>query len=217
MAEVDANFEGVFNPLTSGYQGIPPEELIGGSANNASLMISHLNHIFRQLVAQSLHFHYRTSVNGPAGRLTRRAEGSGDQFGTTEEFITNPVMGMVMNESQARLAAKCFVHTAAGGAVMYLDPIDTRIVYIWGKSRILPKDPGSIASKMSLFADSSLTRQREADLNPGRLSSAPLLASRDSLVLRWWEPIKGRIPNQVEGRKYYGIDIQDADSHGSSI
>ncbi|KAH8893091.1 hypothetical protein GQ53DRAFT_718706 [Thozetella sp. PMI_491] len=195
---LDTNLEGIFAALVRGYQAQPAEEIIGG--RNATRMIGSLNHLFRQMVAQSLHFNYRASLSRPrASTRRRRAETTG-AFGTTSVFVEGPAAGVLLDAAQTRLV-QSDISTRLLQALLVVFVLCTALVCILtGDSRVVPKNPGSLAARMSLFADGDIPRRiAEWSSLPERHS---LLEEGESFTLGWWYPGGNR-----EEKKYYGIGV----------
>lgn len=183
-----------FIALTQGYQGVPLQELVG-SGNTETLLVK-MEHLYRQLVAQNIHFEYRSPIS---------SDNSSGVPGL-DDFLADALdpsfNGTVVDSTQYRLS-QSVISTRILEVALLLMSICAVISWIFTPSkRILPRDPGSIAAKMSLFAGSELLEklaEESAHVDNKRFKQ---ILEGYTLSLGWWDV--------GEGKKRYGIDIGKA-------
>ncbi|KKY26398.1 hypothetical protein UCDDS831_g01473 [Diplodia seriata] len=194
------SLDSLFESVVFGYQGIPFEEIYG--PQNVDKLIGALNSRFQELIALELHTDYRIPLN--ASTLS-----SPDLPPAVASMLTN-IQGSIVNDNHMRLFQNA-VSTRILEGVLSAMVVCAIIHFILApNTKILPKDPGSIAAKMSLFVDSQMLAQMaEATGEPGngangreRLRDA---FKGQTFSLGWWGGGEGG------GTRRFGIDVGKAD------
>jgi hypothetical protein len=133
------NVDAFFTALSRGMQGTPLPELTG--RNNVDRMISRINQLYQQLVAQSLHFNFRQSIASMTA--------GGGVLGLTPKQIE----GSVRSAAHTRLVQNALPTRSLECLLLILVFCEVASFWLVGKSRGLPVDPGSLAGKMSLLVE----------------------------------------------------------------
>ncbi|KAL1616575.1 hypothetical protein SLS54_008310 [Diplodia seriata] len=196
----NTSLDSLFQSVVFGYKGIPFEEIYG--PQNVDRLIGALNSRFQEFIAQALHMNYRIPLN--TSTLS-----SPDLPPEVASMLTN-IQGTIVDDNHMRLFQNA-VSTRILEGVLAAMVVCAIIHFILApNTKILPKDPGSIAAKMSLFADSQMLAQMpEATGEPGngangreRLRDA---FKGQTFSLGWWGGGEGG------GTRRFGIDVGKAD------
>ncbi|KAF6811528.1 hypothetical protein CSOJ01_05661 [Colletotrichum sojae] len=198
-----SNVGGLFESLCFGRDGVPIEDLV--QPEQLDRLTQRMESVYQGLTAQSLNINCRTDV----------ADGK-----PLENGFVPVVNGTIYDGSRLRLIQS---------------PVSTRILEVLflsmllcacvvfllsGPARILPKNPGSIARRMSLLADSTILNYM-TDYSGASSSSASFKEEKGSSVveneigqdeffdgdvfsLGWW--------HTGEGKSRYGVDLGLADN-----
>ncbi|KAL1637331.1 hypothetical protein SLS58_009340 [Diplodia intermedia] len=196
----NTSLDDLFESVVFGYQGIPIEEIYG--PQNVDRLIGALNSRLQELIALELHTDYRIPLNASA-------LSSPDLPPAVASMLTN-IQGSIVDDNHMRLFQNA-VSTRILEGVLAAMVVCAIIHFILApNTKILPKDPGSIAAKMSLFADSQMLAQMpEAAGGPGNGASGRECL-RDAFKgqtfsLGWWGGGEGG------GTRRFGIDVGKAD------
>ncbi|KAB2569277.1 hypothetical protein DBV05_g12049 [Lasiodiplodia theobromae] len=138
--------------LVNGTGGMPLREFVG--RENVDGFRGRVEELYGIYIAQVLHTYYRRStLEGDAG-------GVGDD-GVAAQFAAEPINGTVVDGARMRLVQNAVSTRILEGLLAAMLVCGAVACVLEGRTRILPKDPGSIAAKMSLFADGEVWRDRE--------------------------------------------------------
>jgi hypothetical protein len=206
------NFDSFFNALIFGYQGIPVEELMGGGNRNVSStaqrMMDRMQHLYAQLVAQSLHFNFRVPVNNGTGGKSTRATSLTPGLAT----------GTLVDSSRTRLLQSS-VSTRILEALLVIMLACALTTFLLNKrARILSTSPGSLAARMALLAESKILTRLWSPDNNNDPDYKTVFTRDDRFALGWWSDSGGRTSTlklasseYKQGHEYYGIDLVQTD------
>ncbi|KAF4535915.1 uncharacterized protein LTHEOB_12441 [Lasiodiplodia theobromae] len=137
--------------LVNGTGGMPLREFVG--RENVDGFRGRLEELYGIYIAQVLHTYYR--------RSTLDGDGGDDRDdGAAARFAAEPINGTVVDGARMRLVQNTVSTRILEGLLAAMLVCGAVACVLEGKTRILPKDPGSIAAKMSLFADGEVWRDR---------------------------------------------------------
>lgn len=137
--EYFSNAHGFFEALSFGRDGVPLQEL--SRPEQLDRMMQRMESVYQTLTAQSLNINYRTEV------------GEGKPL---ENGFVPVVNGTIFDGSRLRLVQSPVSTRILEGLFLSMLLCACVIFLLSGPARILPKNPGSIASRMSLLADSTI-------------------------------------------------------------
>lgn len=156
-------------------------------------------------IAQVLHTYYRRST------LDDGTDDAGDDP-TTAHFAADPINGTVVDGARMRLVQNAVSTRILEGLLVAMLVCGALACVLEGKTRILPKDPGSIAAKISLFADGEVWRDREVveelwEEERVERRREELLKGRVFRMDWWGEGEAGVGGDGVEaGKRRFGVD-----------
>lgn len=185
----DTSVDPFFAAVVLGAGGVPLADLLGPA--NAPTLAARAQQVYGRIAAQDVHFHFRRALAAPGVRasfafdVAGGAALSGSVTTTADRLVQSAGATRVLEALLAAMAACATVHFAVA----------------WG-ARILPKDPGSVAARMSLFAGSGVVRRLVGD--EGGLERA---FEGEVVRLGWWE-------GGVGERARFGIDVGSAGRSG---
>ncbi|TPX12840.1 uncharacterized protein E0L32_006720 [Thyridium curvatum] len=165
-----------FTMATVGRDGTPLGQLMG--RDNAGRMLRTMNHLFAQLCAQTLGLVYRVPMAAVGATSTAASARRRQEGGNLPSSSSNPLTAAAAAESVPGAdlpRAAAATGTLLGGATrLEQSSVSTRILEglllgmavaaaasfaLGGGVRVLPKNPGSLAARMSLLADSELVER----------------------------------------------------------
>ncbi|CCF41405.1 hypothetical protein CH063_00395 [Colletotrichum higginsianum] len=195
-----------FQALTTGKDAVPLAEIANVEAVNETM--AKMNRLYQILVAQSVSEHFRSGVPGD---------------GTVPNGFLPVVDGDIIDVSRVRLLQSPISTRILEGLLLTMLACSLVVFALAGPAGILPKNPGSIASRMSLLANSTLLDHMDTadDFGTSRscikgkdgVTVVETEADRqeffgeDTLSLGWWHSADGG-----NSGSRYGIDIGLADS-----
>ncbi|KAB2569036.1 hypothetical protein DBV05_g12288 [Lasiodiplodia theobromae] len=169
-----------FQAVVWGFEGTPIEELVG--EENVPRVLEKAERTYRQIIAQNLNEYFR---------IPESTTSAGSSFNAT--ITDSSELRLVQNAVSTRLLEGILLFMAICAGVSF---------FLERSTQILPKNPASIASAMSLFADSDFLQivSQELSMPDGekRLHDGILKESR--FRLGWWD--------MGTARERFGIDIE---------
>lgn len=202
--------------LVNGTGGMPLADGFVGR-HNIDKFRARLEHVYAIYIAQVLHTYYRRSTDDDVGSW------AGQGAAATAHFAADPVNGTVIDGARLRLVQNGISTRILEALLAIVLACGAVACILEGKTRILPKDPGSIAAKMSLFADGEVWRAREVveELGDGEVGEKRRDELLEGWVFRmgWWD---GREEREFEGdgragNKRFGVDATRLSvRHGSA-
>lgn len=190
----------LFEHLSNDTYGPVSTDIVGIA--NVDKLIDRVDYLYRIWAAQHLNLHRRPANLTPPANTTTNPDAM--HFRTDEYYgtITNGThMRLVQNEVSTRILQGLLITMALCVVVScILEP----------HTKILPKDPGSIASKMSLFADGEVWKnipEGAEKWNDEEIEKRGLLRGV-VLKMGWWG---GDGEGEEEeggggGRRWFGVD-----------
>jgi hypothetical protein len=189
-----------FTALTTGYEGIPADELIGADPIRIARMLRRIEHVYAQMTAQGLNFNQRAPMQ-PAGSNTSTGMARDSNISSVRVFASEPAeASMVVNET-FRLVQNGISTRILQGLLAALTACCIASAVMAGRPPDLPMSPGSIAGRMQLLAGSDLLErlQRLGAEQPGwGLDRIRTYFGNETFALGWWSR---------EGDDRYGIDM----------
>ncbi|GME65618.1 hypothetical protein CH63R_03176 [Neofusicoccum parvum] len=197
QSDYTENEDTFFHTLTTAYQAIPISELLHNSAENIDAVLRRMNHLYRQLAAQQLHFNQRT----PLALLNASTASPGS---TTSAALASPFPATAVNPTRTRLVQNAVSTRLLEGLLLALALC--ALLYFaldggaGGGARVLPIDPGSVGARMALFAGSGLVGR----LREGGGGVEEVLGGKgfegERFRLGWWDESEG-------GGRRFGVDV----------
>ncbi|KAH7063103.1 hypothetical protein B0J12DRAFT_694038 [Macrophomina phaseolina] len=174
---------------TLGQDGVPAADLVGPA--NADRLIARLEKVYAQMLSQAYHFAYRESVASPGIGASFAFDILAPPFNGTitankERLVQSAVATKIIESILAVMAACAVLHCAL----------------TWGEERVVPRDPGSVAAKMSFWAGSEVVKRIAAAIEFGEKDWKECFEG-EVLGLRWWE----REGEDGTGGRGFGIDV----------
>lgn len=198
-ASVSNTIDPFFEALVFGRDGVPIEELVG--EEKVPRLIEAMRHQYAQIAAQTFRFAYRSEA------LVPKASAPADGDDTATEMLLPGEAALLANltatveNDRTRLRLKQSAISTRILEVLLLLMVVCAVaslVLTRGAVRILPKEPGSVASKMSLLAGSKfLDILRETEQTTEREAARRFNA--DEFSLGWWDG--------PQGESRFGVDI----------
>lgn len=182
-----------FQAVVWGFEGTPIEELVG--EENVPRVLEKAERTYRQVVAQNLNEYFRIPASATA---------AGNSFNAT--VIDSSELRLVQNAVSTRLLEGILLFMAICAGVSF---------FLERSTRILPKNPASIASAMSLFADSDLlqTISQELSMPDGEKRLQDGVLKESHFRLGWWDVgtarERFRIDIERPGESHLRIDDQE--------
>ncbi|GME57882.1 hypothetical protein GTA08_BOTSDO01504 [Neofusicoccum parvum] len=184
----------LFQAVLWGRDGVPVAEVEG--EQGVERLLAGMRRRYAQVVAQAWRFGYRSADVVPSAD-----GGAGTEISTVEAALLAGLEAVVVDgETRLRLV-QSRVSTALLEAALLLMVGCAVVGLVVGREevRVLPRDPGSVASKMSLLAGSGLVeRVREGGWKGGEKDVARRLDGEE-FGLGWWD---GR-----GGGRRFGVDV----------
>ncbi|KAF6820834.1 hypothetical protein CMUS01_11497 [Colletotrichum musicola] len=138
---LDVNVDQFHVAVFDGKGGRPIEQLATPDATPE--MIERMNWIHSVLLAQGLNEHYRSHAPGPGSPVNDHISAAN---------------GSLVDKSPVRLMQSAISTRILEGLLLAMLMCSVVVSCLSGPADILPKNPGSIASRMSLLADSTILR-----------------------------------------------------------
>ncbi|EOD47958.1 hypothetical protein UCRNP2_5292 [Neofusicoccum parvum UCRNP2] len=189
-ATIDASLDAFFKALALGKDGVPMGELVGLA--NVDRLIHRMSRVYGQTMAQEINANYRVPLspaNGTAASLaaTDMLDSlSGTVVVNRQRLVQSPIATRILEGVLLAMALCAGLH-------FWLTP----------ETRILPKDPGSVAAKMSLFAGSKLVRRIPENNEELRGAFQGGVVS-----LGWWDGgEEGGSGSGTREERRFGIDV----------
>lgn len=191
--------------LVNGTGGMPLREFVGREKVGA--FRGRVEELYGIYIAQVLHTYYRRStVDGVAGDDVAGGDGA------AARFAVDPINGTVVDGARLRLVQNAVSTRILEGLLAAMLVCGAVACVLEGKTRILPKDPGSIAAKMSLFADGEVWRDREVleelrEEERGKRRREELFKGWAFRMGWWGEGEEGAGGGNAEaGKRRFGVD-----------
>ncbi|KAL0263025.1 hypothetical protein SLS55_002000 [Diplodia seriata] len=195
---IGSDFEHFSQALENGTHGTPFSELTGIA--NAAKFIERVDSLYRVWTAQSLHFYFRHPAALPLPANTTNDPAAA-------HFATDPFRAVLTDRTRLRLVQSEVSTRILQGVLLALALCVALAFVLEPRTRLLPRDPGSVAAKMSLFADGRVWRsvpEGAETWGDGEMESRGLL--RDVLFrMGWW----GGEMEEGGGRRWFGVDGEE--------
>ncbi|KUJ19489.1 uncharacterized protein LY89DRAFT_773942 [Mollisia scopiformis] len=177
-----------FLALTTGIDAVPIDEL--SEPTNTQELLQNMDHLYAQAAAQVLNFNYRTSAAPSPGT-------------PWYDDIASPRNGTLTQQDRVRLV-QSMISTRILEAILAVIAFCAAIAWLLtrdAKKLLLPKNPASIAAKVSLLVDSELleTIPEGAEWDNDDELRRKGVFEGYVYSLGWW---RGR-----DGERRFGIDI----------
>lgn len=204
-------WEALFTALMNGSSGIGQLAglMPGPDDNDASRFITAVEGVLAEYFAQNIHLKYRRPMDGNDNDTTTTSE-HGHPFNPDGR----PAMGTVTDRSRLRLIQNEVSTRVLQGllGVMALCMVAETIMVRGG--RVIPRDPGSIASRMAYFAGGELWRH--VPVGADRWSDEEIIKwgrenCEGGLLLDWWggdeqEASEDEVPRSSETVRRFAVD-----------
>ena len=191
------NSDAFFTVVTRGLHGVPGSDLLGRDKVDA--MIAKINEVYQELGAVFLHANCRVPWDGNNDNGTARPE----EVVVDGRPVPDPIRGEVVafgdSEVTIRLVQKEIPTRLLEGLLLCMACLGMLGFWVLGDLKVLPRDPGSIAAEMSLFAGSRMV-ERLRKGGEGALDG-------ERLRLGWWDSVSGEVVDGAGKGRRYGVDI----------
>ena len=190
------NNDAFFSVVTRGLHGVPGSDLLGRDKVDA--MIEKINEVYQELSAVFLHANCRVSWGGNSDNGTANPEEV-----VEGRPVPDPIRGEVISfgdsEVTIRLVQKEIPTRLLEGLLLCMACLGILVFWIVGDLEVLPRDPGSIAAEMSLFAGSRMVERLRKGEERG--------LEGERLRLGWWDSSSGEVADGAGKGRRYGVDI----------
>lgn len=193
FAGTGMNSDSFFSVLTRGIKGVPGNELLG--RDKVGAMISKINDVYQELGAVFLHANCRVPLRDGMARIEGRPEPA--------RLIRGEILSFGPGEATVRLVQREVPTRLLEGLLLCMAGLGVLGFWLVGDVKVLPRDPGSVAAQVSLFAGSKLVKRLRNEGGRG--------LEGEQIFLGWWEPGGGKAARAGPGRRY-GIDIMRGDT-----
>lgn len=193
--EISPYVDEFFQAILYGADGTPIEDLIG--EQNADNLISKMERVWNQNMAQAIRKYHSPPLDALDASQAPAVE-----------YMNTPMNGTIFDATRLRLMQSP-TSTRILEAVLLMIAICAMVSLLLNRDmKVLPKDPGSIAAKMSLFADSELIAKVQ-HIQPWNWDTSTWkdVVEGSLLSLGWWEG------DSDSGRRRFGVDIGRAEKY----
>ncbi|KAF9636693.1 hypothetical protein BFW01_g7589 [Lasiodiplodia theobromae] len=180
--------------LENGTDGTPFSEFTGIA--NVAKFIERIDHLYRIWMAQSLHYYFRhpAALALPANTTNNPA---------AAHFATDPYDAILTDRARLRLVQNEVSTRILQGLLLAISLCVALASILEPHTRLLPRDPGSIASRTGLFTDGEVWKSvpEGAETWSDEEIKAKGLFQGVRFRLGWWGG-----EEEGDGRRWFGVD-----------
>lgn len=191
-----------FAALIYGAEGTPIADLTG--ADNVPRLIDRMQHLYRQLVAQVLHVHYRAELPPVVVASSQEAAAGGKNGFALPDVGAHEVHASMTDPRGRRRLVQSGVATRLLEVLLLCMAVAAAVgCWMGGSARVLPADPGSLAVRLAALVGSEGLVGRMQDGRMGWQGDEVWRTFQgERFALGWWN-----VGGDGRGRRRFGIDV----------
>lgn len=202
------NLEGLVAAVVNGSSGVgqltgmPP----GPENNGTDRLIASLESIISEYLAQNLHFNYRESTG-----INENNDSASSPGRNVLTANGHQVIGTVTDHAQLRLIQNTAPTRVLQGLLAVMGACLVASTVLGRGERVIPRDPGSVASQMAYFAGGEVWRRVPVGADrwtDEQMKKHGLGMSGGRLLLDWWGDDREDSGDGTRGKKF-AVDSAD--------